>query len=255
MHQPGRVFVEQLIGRIRINATSEELHDGCFYWTKTRRRTARPVLALANTFFRLSGAKVHALADVASWQAWEVESFARLHGDRFRCFARQPATIAVEKLPGINLTAMLDHGTITSKMVAAVARELRRAHQLQCEKYAGPWSHGDPHIGNFVYDLAEDRARLIDFEVMHDSRMSAADRHANDVQVVLLDMLGRTTADCWQQCAAAFVRGYDCAEIAGIAVRQLDPPRGRALLWWAIRTSWIATGEAVRRIAELRAQL
>ena len=36
--------------------------------------------------------------------------------------------------------------------------------------------HGDPHAGNFMYDAESNRARLIDFEVMHHLSLPADER-------------------------------------------------------------------------------
>ncbi len=56
-------------------------------------------------------------------------------------------------MPGVNLTRHLDDGSITEEMAAAAARELApRTRRLTRSFSGGAWSHGDPHLGNFIYD-------------------------------------------------------------------------------------------------------
>jgi hypothetical protein len=243
-----------LVERIKINAISKEQRDHHSVWVKRRRALAAPVMLLANCFFRLAGAPVQALVDLATWRRWEVECFLGLHGESFRAFAEGERTVCAEEVPGVNLTHFLDAGKLTPQMLAAAARELRRAHEWHCEELGGPWSHGDPHVGNFVYDAEQDRARIIDFEVRHDS-LPADERHADDLLVFLQDMAGRIEQEQWLPSAEIFLEAYARPEI----VRRLDHllvlPRGVARLWWAVRTTFLPAAELSQRITALRESL
>ena len=163
--------------------------------------------------------------------------------------------MAAQEIPGVNLTTHLDSGTMTPRMAAAAARELQRAHASACDELDGAWSHGDPHIGNFVYDAVTDRARLIDFEVMHHRSLSAEERHADDMLVFLQDMVGRIRADHWLPCASAFIEAYAKREIIALMARRLVVPRGFPRVWWAVRTSWLPRAEMHRRLEMLRGTL
>ena len=245
----------RLIDRIRINAVSEEVRDGRLFLIKRRRWSAAPVLAIANSFFRLADARINALQNTELWQRWEIECFLALHGDRFQALRVDGQTIATEQIPGVNLTLPLDNDALTPQMAAAAGRELRRGHDLVCAEFAGPWSHGDPHLGNFLYDESADRARIIDFEVRHHRGLAAEERQADDVLVFLQDMLGRIAPGRWLPCARAFLDAYDRRHIAARAINELTPPRGVASLWWSVRTSWLGAGEVSRRVETLRAGL
>jgi len=118
-----------------------------------------------------------------------------------------------------------------------------------------PWSHGDPHSGNFIYDPATDTAKLMDFEVRHDSTLSAAERHADDLLVFLQDTLGRLTRERWIEFSEIFVREYGRPEITRYLIERLIEPRGPARLWWAVRTTYLAPGEIRTRLAALRSVL
>lgn len=239
---------------IKINAVSHEERDGRTIWFKRRRLTAAPIVFAANTFFRLAGAPVRTLPEVAHWQEWEVECFLALHGgEGFTAFAEGDRGVGAEQMPGDNLTSFLDGGTLTPGMAAAAARELRRAHAWWSPQLAGLWSHGDPHAGNFMYHQAGDRARLIDFEVMHDPTLSAEARQCDDLLVFLQDMAGRIAPERWLPCAEAFLAAYDRPELMPPLRQKLHLPLwGFPRLWWAVRTTFLAPAELRRRLVELR---
>jgi hypothetical protein len=241
-----------LVDRIKINAVSREWRDGRALWIKRRRWTARPIMACANRFFRLAGNPIQALDDPATWQRWEVDSFLRLHGGQYRAFADGARAVAVEEVPGESLSHHLHAGTLTPRMLEAAGRELRRAHAVECATFRGPWSHGDPHAGNFVYDAAADRTRLIDFEVMHDPAIGAEERHADDLLILLQDMLGRISAGQWLPLAHAFFAGYARPHIVARLRQKLVMPRGLPRVWWAVRTTYLQSAELERRIVALR---
>lgn len=244
-----------LVDRIKINALSREIRDGRPLWIKRRRALAGPIMACANRFFRMVGNPVQALAEPAAWQRWEVACFRALHGESFRAFADGPRAVAAEELPGANLSQHLHAGTLTGAMLAAAGRELRRAHKWHCADFAGPWSHGDPHLANFVHETAADRARLIDFEVRHHLALAPDERHADDLLVLLQDLLGRIAPEQWLPLAHAFLAGYDRREIVARLREKLVAPRGTARIWWAVRTTYLAPAELARRLAALRASL
>lgn len=235
---------------VKVNAAWRELRGGRTIWFKRRRSIGGPILRGANLFFALARAPVRALATTAEWQRWEVDSFAALHAaEGFRAFAEGNCDVGAEEMPGVNLTDFLDGGTMTPAMSAAAGRELRRAHALRSDYFRGGWSHGDAHAGNFVYDPAAERARLIDFELRHRGDLSTDVRQRDDVLGFLLDMVGRIAAERWRPCALAFLEAYGCARtraevIAPAAIAD-------AGLWLKVRTTFLARAELVRRWDEL----
>jgi hypothetical protein len=245
-----------LVDTIKINALTREDRDGRPFWIKRRRWTARPIMACANRFFHLAGNPIRALAGTAAWQRWEVECFLRLHGERFQAFSDGDHAVAAEEVPGRTLSQHLNAGTLVSAMFAAAGRELRRAHEMECDEFRDPaWSHGDPHAGNFVYDESADRTRLIDFEVMHRPEISANERHAEDLLAFLQDIAGRIASDQWLPGAHAFLGAYARPEIVACLRDKLILPGGLPRIWWAVRTTYMASAELRRRISMLRESL
>jgi hypothetical protein len=244
-----------LVDRIKVNVLSRETRADRVVWIKRRRRSAGPILACANRFFRLAGNPVRAIGDLAEWQRWEVECFERLHGGSFRAFAEGNRVVGADEMPGVNLTVPLDAGLLEPRMSAAAGRELRRAHGGSCAAFSGGWSHGDPHLGNFIYEAATDCARLIDFEVIHDADLDPDARHADDLLVFLQDLVGRVGRERWLPNAHAFLSGYDRPEIVARLRGLLDVPRGIPRLWWMVRTTYLPASELHYRLEALRRAL
>ena len=244
-----------LVDRVKINVVTREWREGRPMWIKRRRRTAGPIISCANQFFRFAGNPIRALTETASWQRWEVDCFLRLHGEKYHAFADGDRAVAAEEVPGQNLSQHLNEGTLTPRMLAAAAVEMRRAHEELCNTFQGPWSHGDPHAGNFVYEAVSDRARLIDFEVMHHPELPAEERHADDLLIFLQDLVGRLGAEEWLPNAKAFLTGYGRPAIVAHLRRKLVVPGGLARVWWAVRTTYLAPAELMRRVVALRESL
>ncbi len=258
--------VGTFIDAIKINGITQQERDSRIFWIKERRLWSRGLAALANRFFRLAGNPVQVRSGLREWQRGEVFAYDLLHGgEGFSVFAQGERSVWAEQLPGVSLDSHAFGGTLEPGMVEAAARELRRAHALPISPREGEelWSHGDPHLGNFLYDAREDRARLIDFEVSHDPALTQEQRQADDLLVVLQDLMGRGDDRLWTRCATAFLRAYSEAGEAPIRraplferLRQRLRLRGGvSRLWWGIRTGYLPRRELVRRINTLLALL
>ena len=179
-----------------------------------------------------------------------------MNGDGFLVCADGPRSVCAERLPGMSLSDYLDGGSLSTEMLVAAAREFRRAHNLWCPELDGLWSHGDPHMANFLYDEAANRARLIDFEVMHRKSLSAAERHADDLLVFLQDMVGRLSDDQWLPYALCFLNAYGTPEVLDVLkARLVIRPGAAARIWWAIRTRYMKSALLKHRIDSLRCHL
>ena len=135
--------------------------------------------------------------------------------------------------------------------IVAAARELRRVHEIQCSHFQAPWSHGDMHLDNILYDSTSDRAVLIDFDTRHDSRISPPVRQADDLKVFFLELLARFNEE-WAIAAAAFVNEYGAADVLAELTRQLVLPHGFAKILWDTRTFGSSHRLLERRVLELR---
>lgn len=261
MHDLGR-----WIDSIKINAITATSRGGRDFWVKRRRAASRLLIPCANAFFRAVGNPVEVLARRPEWQAWEVDSFHLLHGgEGFRAFTEGGSTVCAEQLPGVSLEEIAAEEGLRPPILAAAARELRRAHALPSARFQNSgWSHADPHIGNFLFDSATGRARLIDFEAAHHPHLSATERHADDLLVVIQCLMYYFKPEPWLAAATGFLRAYlapeteeaeETAAIIAALRRRLCLPTGLARLWWAIRVGYIPAAECHRRLMALQQSL
>ena len=242
----------QAINRIKINSITAEVRDEKHIWVKRRRWGSELIAGQANLFFQLAQGRVHLWVDPKKWQHWEVGCFRLLQEPRFHAWAEGPRAVCMDAVPGMHLYEHLKRGTLTMRAVEAAAMELRRAHQLWCAEFDDWWSHGDPHLDNVIYDAATNRARLIDFEVVHDKSLPAVLRQADDLLVFLQDLVCRVSSEQWLPFALGFIVAYERPDVVMELRKLLFVPAGLAGIWWRLRTENFERRELIRRVAALR---
>ncbi len=190
----------QLIAAVRVHRVTREMRGGRAIYVKRRWRVMDLVIIAGNWFLDASRSGVRMFPQVARWQRWELQAFALLHAPDFACGRAGLRSVWLEEIPGRTLREHAVSHELDVAMVEAAGRELRRAHALQCPQCRAAWSHGDPHLGNFLYDPNSNRARLIDFECAHTNQFNAQERLADDLLVFLLELMGRTSGQNWRPC-------------------------------------------------------
>jgi hypothetical protein len=241
-------FVESL----KINSISEKKRKGRWVVVKRRNLYGARGAELINFYFRLADIPVRFVNDVRTWCRWEAKCFRMLNGDRFHASISDSRTLILDKLPGHNLWDRMKAGTLTLPMVKAAGKEYRRAHEMHSEELGGGWSHGDASMTNVVYDEKTDRARLVDFEIMHDKSLPALSRHADDLLVFLLDLAGRVVTRQWLPFATTFLIAYGNRAVLRELKNHLIVPSGLALIWWNVRTNFAKNSQINNRFHSLQ---
>jgi len=241
-------FVESL----KINTISEKRRRGRLVVIKRRNIFGERGADLINFYFRVAGVTIRYLNNVRDWRRWEASCFQMLNGDRFRAKITDTRTVCLDKLPGQSLWDHMKQGTLNERMLESAAKEYRRAHQFWRDEFGGPWSHGDASMPNVIYDEETRRARLIDFEIMHEKSLPATTRHADDLLIFLLDMVDRVATRQWLPFATCFVKAYADRDVIAELQKRLVIPSGLSLIWWNVRTNFAKTGKAERRLRALR---
>ena len=108
-------------------------------------------------------------------------------------------------MPGLSLRAWLARGMLTPDMMRAAGAALARAHARAGED-GQPWSHGDLRLDGVLYDPETRRASLTGSGPAHLPGLSPDERHADDLLVLLLDLMGRTPDG--SNLASAFLVSY-----------------------------------------------
>lgn len=180
----------RLVDSLKVNSVSEKVRRGRRLVIKRRDKYGEPLADLANVYFRMAGIPIRFWAKTEHWQQWEVKCFNMLNGERFHARASGANGVCADKLRGKSLWDHLAERALTRKMTEAAGHELRRAHQLWSDEFRGPWSHGDAGTNNVIYDEKTGRARLIDFEIVHERSLPTKSRHADDLLVFLFGFDG-----------------------------------------------------------------
>jgi hypothetical protein len=241
-------FVESL----KINSITEKVRRDRRVVIKRRNVYGERAADLINFYFRAAGLPIRYLSDVREWRRWEARCFQMFNGDRFRATITDNRTVTLDKLPGDNLWEHMNRGTLTLRMLKAAGSEYRRAHHFKTKELGNGWSHGDASMTNVIYDEKGHRARLIDFELRHDKSLPAIARHADDLLVFLLDLVGRVPNRQWLPFAICFLRAYNDAAVMRELKKRLVVPTGLALIWWNVRTNFTASTIVKRRFQALR---
>ena len=241
-----------VVESLKINSISEEACRGRKVVVKRRNGHSAQLAEMANLYFRWSDIPIRFRARPDDWRRWEIGCFRLLNGDRFRAFACDSSTVRLDKVPGNSLWNHMERGTLTCSMLEAAAEELRRAHRFFSPEFNGPWSHGDATTPNFIYNEETGRARLIDFEIVHLKTLPAIFRHADDLLVFLLDMVGMVEDEQWLPFALAFLNAYGDAEVIAELRRRIVVPTGLASIWWGVRTNFAGATKVTARLGRLR---
>jgi len=102
-----------------------------------------------------------------------------------------------------------------------------------------------------IYDGKTGRARLIDFEIVHEKALPTKLRHADDLLVFLLDLMAIAPNPRWLTLALAFLNAYDNAKVIAALKKALAMPTGMAWIWWGVRTSFANPAKVKRRIQKI----
>jgi len=240
------------VDSVKLSSVSERVRRGRRVVLKRRNAYSEQLADLGNLYFRISGIPIRFWSKVEDWRRWEAECFQMLNGDRFRVLPSGAKTVCVDKLPGKTLWEHLIRGTLTRQMLEAAGRELRRAHQLWSDDFSGGWSHADATMSNVIYNEKTGRARMIDFEIIHDKSVPATSRHADDLLVFLLDVVAIAPSRQWLPFALCFLNAYGDTEVIAELENQLAVPSGLAWIWWGVRTSFAKPAKVKRRLAKLQ---
>ncbi len=240
------------VDSLKINSISEKSFRGRRVVIKRRNVYGEQLADLANLYFRMSGIPIRFWSKAEEWQHWEASCFRMLNGDGFRATTVGDRTLRFDKLPGKSLWEHLNEGTLTRRMLEAAGTELRRAHQFRSEEFDGRWSHGDATTQNVMYDRQTDRARFIDFEIVHDRSLPAKSRHADDLLVFLLDIVAIASTRQWLPFALFFLNAYGDPIVITELTNHLAVPGGVAWIWWGVRTSFSNPRKVKQRLERIR---
>lgn len=243
--------VASMMNRVRVNRVERTIRNRVPVFVKRRRIGGSIVIWLGNRFLSMAGSRICMFVRTREWIAWEVHCAGLLYPDRPAVTAGPGNAVYLTEVCGISLRELLRRGEPDLKAFVAAACELRRVHQIHCDEYNDAWSHGDLHLDNILYDAVSVQATLIDFDTRHELEFNTTWRHADDLKIVLLELIA-TSDENWRQPATAFLQEYGEAAVLNELSRQLFVPRGFARILWYTRTRCNSIPQIAQRLQSLR---
>jgi hypothetical protein len=251
MLEAAQQLIAAAMTRVHVNRSRETVLNGVPMISKTRRRGAGMVIAGGNLFLALAHSGVRMFVRAPAWIDWERYCTQLLYPQAAPTRAISRRAVGLARIPGTSLRQSLCEGQPLSSALHSAAMEIFRAHQLECPRYRSKWSHGDLHLDNVLYDATTGRAFLVDFDTRHVGNLSSEWRHADDLLVLLLDLLA-TDGENWRALADAFLEAYPDARVLGELERRLTVPRGFSKILFHTRTGGRPTQQIETRLRELR---
>jgi hypothetical protein len=242
-----------LIDAVRVNVVSQTTISGQIGWLKRRKMGMDQVIQLGNIFLRISHSRIWMLPNCATWVQWEMDCFTLLYGDRVQPQRSGDRGFWVNAMPGRSLLQWLEQGPLTPAMMRAAGQIFRQAHACHSPFFRAGWSHGDSHLANVMYDATTEQATLIDFETQHWQHLSAVERQADDLLIVVLDILGR--CENWAELLPVLFQSYDRPQVLQQLHQYLTIPTGWERLLWATRSNYLTTRQLTQRLATARSYL
>lgn len=243
-------MLARCIDAVRLHRTQYQIREGVAGFVKARRRGTRVFYGPGNFFLRLSGSGIQMFGDLSEWQRHEISSFRLCHPNH-KAEVAGKRSVFLEALPGKTLRDLDRTGSLTHQAIQAAAVELRRAHSLCDPLNEGrAWSHGDPHLGNFLYDSERRRCHLIDFETAHLQSIDTAWRQADDLLTVCLELLGSRKDGA--EFASIFLASYGSGSTLQKLSSRLQRPKGFQRILWSSRSKHLPFGELCAGISDLR---
>ena len=80
-------------------------------------------------------------------------------------------------------------------------------------------------------------------------------RHADDLLVFLLDMVGNVSSRQWLPFALCFLNAYGAADVIAELRKRLVLPGGLAWIWWEVRTNFTKPPKVTQRLEGLRTEI
>ncbi len=234
------IVAAKILDAFKINVSWLEVFDDDQKLHKKRVFGVDWVIFFGNIFLKFSNSKILMYPSVKYWKRWESYHFNLLHGDQYQCFDQKERELTFDILPGKTLLELIKTKQFDREVIKAVAIEFNRAHRTYSKLTNQNYSHGDPHLENFLYDQKSNKAYIIDFETCHEKHLNEAERHADDILVFLLDCMGRLSETLFLDVLETFFSVYSYNEKTLLNLKKrLVVPTGLEKILWLTRTNYL----------------
>lgn len=209
----------KLLSRVPFNELEKRhLIEGAYYHKK--RCWYAPLLIIAgNAYLRLLRTHVRMLF-LGKWLMWERRVYKELLGMELQPGDGQ--TLVMPYLEGSTLCDILrsDNGSDAEKLevIALTVRTIKAMHKCQIIWPDGEkryFSHGDLTVKNVVCDLVSGSCFVIDYETIHDAKMSSEWRHADDLRTIIYSAAECIEPHLFSQLCRVTIGSYSDKSVLG----------------------------------------
>ncbi len=202
----------RLLSDVELNSVSPIRIDQQTHFAKRRLRFVAPLIAAGNLYLKREGAHARVLSD-REWRNWETKVYRAIYD--IELVTDERGRLCVPARSGVNLAAYLQSESATQpeklSAIGLAVRSLYRLHAVIMQWPDGqnrPLSHGDATVENVIIDDACVNASWLDFDTIHESRMDAAWRHADDLRALTYSAAARLPASSFPELTRTIVANY-----------------------------------------------
>jgi hypothetical protein len=205
-------FPGNLLTSVRLNVLEKREGDGGTYYLKKRRFYAALLIIASNVYLRISRTYVYFLSR-SKWMLWEHQVYKEILGKESQIGDHN--TLILPKLDGAPLSDVLTskNESEVRKMEAVgwAVSAIETMHKCQIiwpdgEKRS--FSHGDAKVGNIICDDVSKTCYVLDYESIHDVRMSCEWRHADDLRAIIYSAAEYIEPDLFNRLCRTAIRNY-----------------------------------------------
>ena len=237
------------IGLVNINRVSFHWQEGQDLVHKSRNPLGWMLIVPGNQVFRLRSVPVRVLHK-HEWLRWESDVKLVTRNETVAL----DRSLVCKKISGESLSIVLQNDMQYSEKkepVCIAIESLKKFHETEISiEGAGRCllSHGDASIVNVLYDKKTKLAEWFDFDLRHDLRCDAVQRHADDLRALMFSAVHKFEVDSIEDLIRTLRAVYPKAEVWDALAKQISSR------WFAVDIYHHSQMARVRKTSGLQAK-
>lgn len=202
-----------LLSRVRLNVLEKREGINNTHYLKKRRWYAALIIIASNVYLKISSTYVYFLSR-RKWLHWEHRIYKEILGKE--CQINDHRTLVLPKLEGATLSDLLkSKNECEVRKIEAVGwaiSAIETMHKCQINWADGEkrrFSHGDAKVDNIICDLVSKTCYILDYESIHDGKMSSEWRHADDLRAIIYSAAEYIEPNSLNQLCRTSIRNYN----------------------------------------------
>lgn len=206
-------FLGKLLSGVRLNVLKKREGINSTYYLKKRRWYAALIIIASNVYLRISSTHAYFLSR-RKWLLWEHRIYKEILGKE--CRIDDNRTLILPKLEGATLSDFLiSKNECEVRKIEAVGwaiSAIETMHKCQINWPDGEkrtFSHGDAKVSNIICNSVSKTCYILDYESIHDAKMSSEWRHADDLRAIIYSAAEYIESNLLNQLCRTAIRNYN----------------------------------------------